>query len=57
MARDRLHKVLAKEFRDFLSLLYLFTVQLYVCLVPRSYVIYLILLCHDIASESVVKQQ
>jgi len=34
---------------DFLGLLYYFIVQLYVCLVPQPYVIYFILLWHDIA--------
>jgi len=38
-----------KTFYDFLGLLYCFIVQLYVCVVPWPYVIYFILLWHDIA--------
>jgi len=34
---------------DFLGLFYCFTVQLYDCVVPLPYVIYIVLLWHDIA--------
>ena len=54
MATDRLHKAQAEYVYDFLGLLCRFVVQLYVCLVPRLYMIYFILPWHDIAESIII---
>ena len=48
MARDHVHKAQAEEY-DFHGSVYRFNVLLCVCIVPWPYVIYYVLLSHDVA--------